>query len=66
MLLLKALNSQGILGELGLARDYPEPGQCLLVNTIETRTTEDLKRYERSLAHILGKLFTMRPQIIFR
>jgi glycine dehydrogenase subunit 1 len=52
---LEALAAEGIVGGVGLARDYPELGEALLVCATETRTTSDIETYARSLARVLGR-----------
>ena len=50
---LAALRSQGILGGLDLAAEYPELAGDLLVCATETKTPEDLDRYAAALAAAL-------------
>ena len=47
---LKALESQGILGGLNLTDYYPELGNARLVCATETKTTEDIQRYASALS----------------
>ncbi|MCW5603600.1 MAG: aminomethyl-transferring glycine dehydrogenase subunit GcvPA [Burkholderiales bacterium] len=56
---LRALKARGILGGLGLARDYRALGQSLLVCATETKTADDIRRYAEHMARIIGK--RMRP-----
>jgi glycine dehydrogenase subunit 1 len=51
---LQALKTQGILGGLDLAGEYPELGHALLVCATETKEEGDLARYSEALARILG------------
>ena len=50
---LRHLESQGILGGVDLAADYPELGPALLVCATETKTAADLKRFVDSLSRVL-------------
>ena len=50
---LRRLESQGILGGVDLAADYPELGPALLVCATETKTTADLQRFVDSLRRVL-------------
>ncbi len=50
---LRQLESQGILGGVDLAADYPELGPALLVCATETKTTADLQRFVDSLRRVL-------------
>jgi len=50
---LRRLESQGILGGVDLAADYPELGPALLVCATETKTTADLQRFVDSLRRAL-------------
>jgi glycine dehydrogenase subunit 1 len=51
--ILRALESDGILGGLDLSGHYPELGDALLVCATETRTPADIERYGQSLARAL-------------
>ncbi len=53
--LLEALAAEGIVGGYDLSRDYPELGHALLACATETRTSEDINRYARTLARLLGR-----------
>ena len=46
---LRALESQGILGGVDLAADYPELGSAILVCATETKTDDDIERYASAL-----------------
>ncbi|MFN7087754.1 MAG: aminomethyl-transferring glycine dehydrogenase subunit GcvPA [Burkholderiales bacterium] len=59
--LLKALEAQGILGGLSLARSHPELGEALLVCATETKSAEDLRRYTENIARIVGRHFRPAP-----
>ena len=50
---LRRLESQGILGGVDLAADYPELGPALLVCATETKTSADLQRFVDSLRRVL-------------
>jgi glycine dehydrogenase subunit 1 len=50
---LRHLESQGILGGVDLAADYPELGPALLVCATETKTAADLQRFVDSLSRVL-------------
>ena len=50
---LRQLESQGILGGVDLAADYPELGPAVLVCATETKTAGDLDRYVGALRHAL-------------
>ena len=50
---LRRLESQGILGGVDLAADYPELGPALLVCATETKTRADLPRFVDSLRRVL-------------
>ncbi len=50
---LEDLAAQGIVGGVGLAQDYPELGEALLVCATETKTAADLDAYARQLAAVL-------------
>ena len=50
---LRRLESQGILGGVDLAADYPELGPALLVCATETKTSADLRRFVDSLRRVL-------------
>ena len=52
---LRALAAQDIVGGHGLAADYPELGNALLVCATETRNEDDLDAYTRHLGRILSK-----------
>jgi glycine dehydrogenase subunit 1 len=52
--LLRGLKARGILGGLGLQRDYPELGNALLVCVTETKNEWDLIDYAGHAARILG------------
>jgi len=58
---LHALKAHGILGGLGLANEYPELGQSLLVCTTETRSEADLARYAEHMARIASKRYRPAP-----
>lgn len=46
---LRALESQGVLGGVDLAADYPELGSAILVCATETKTDDDIERYASAL-----------------
>ena len=50
---LRRLESQGILGGVDLAADYPELGPALLICATETKTSADLQRFVDSLRRVL-------------
>ena len=50
---LRRLESQGILGGVDLAADYPELGPALLICATETKTSADLRRFVDSLRRVL-------------
>jgi glycine dehydrogenase subunit 1 len=50
---LKALETQGVLGGLNLADHYPELGPALLVCATETKTTADIDTYARVLTEAM-------------
>jgi len=50
---LKALETQGILGGLALADDYPALANAVVVCATETKTAADLDRYAAALAQAL-------------
>ncbi len=52
---LRALEAQGILGGVALARWYPELGNALLVCATETKSAADLDRYAEHLERIVTK-----------
>jgi glycine dehydrogenase subunit 1 len=52
---LEALASEGIIGGLDLARDFPWLGDALLVCATETRTPSDIEAYARALGRVLGR-----------
>lgn len=52
--LLDDLAERGILGGCDLSGDYPELGEAIAVCATELRTDEDIERYGRELAAILG------------
>lgn len=47
---LHRLAKQGIYGGYALKSEYPELGECLLVCVTETKTPQDLMRYQHCLA----------------
>lgn len=49
---LAALKERGILGGYSLKEEYPELGECLLVCVTETKTLQDLVRYQQYLSQI--------------
>ncbi len=51
-MVLAELNQHGIQGGLNLKNYYPELGNCLLVCATETKTLQDLERYQQLLAKI--------------
>ena len=51
---LRALEAEGILGGLDLARLYPELGHAIVVCATETKTPSDLQRYADALAGALS------------
>lgn len=51
---LERLALRGILGGLDISTQYPELGNALLVCATETRTMDDLDRYEAELRSILA------------
>jgi glycine dehydrogenase subunit 1 len=53
---LSALSTQGIIGGVSLADDYPELGNCLLVCATETRTATDIDSYVEALQRISARL----------
>jgi glycine dehydrogenase subunit 1 len=52
---LESLAADGIIGGHDLSRDYPELGHALLVCATETRTSEDIGAYARTLNRVLGR-----------
>lgn len=50
---LAQLNDFGIQGGYSLKSEYPELGECLLVCATETKTKQDLERYQQLLARCL-------------
>jgi glycine dehydrogenase subunit 1 len=52
---LESLAAEGIIGGHDLSRDYPELGHALLVCATETRTSEDIGAYARTLNRVLGR-----------
>ena len=46
---LRSLETQGILGGVDLAADYPELGPALLVCATETKTDDDIERFGNAL-----------------
>lgn len=52
---LQALKAQGILGGVDLKREYPELGNALLVCATETKNEDDLTRYAKQFARIVGR-----------
>jgi glycine dehydrogenase subunit 1 len=52
---LESLAADGIIGGHDLSRDYPELGHALLVCATETRTSEDIGVYARTLNRVLGR-----------
>jgi glycine dehydrogenase subunit 1 len=52
---LESLAAGGIVGGHDLARDYPGLGNALLVCATETRTSEDIVAYARTLERVLGR-----------
>lgn len=58
---LNALKPQGILGGIGLSRDFPDLGQALLVCATETKSAKDIARYAEHMARIVGKHFRPAP-----
>jgi glycine dehydrogenase subunit 1 len=52
---LESLVAEGIVGGHDLSRDYPELGHALLVCATETRTSEDIGAYARTLNRVLGQ-----------
>jgi glycine dehydrogenase subunit 1 len=50
---LDSFTKQGIAAGYSLKKDYPELGECLLVCVTETKTAEDLIRYENLLRSCL-------------
>ena len=53
---LKALQAQGIQAGYALEQDFPELGNSLLVCVTETKTMQDLQRYQTLLAAELEKM----------
>jgi glycine dehydrogenase subunit 1 len=47
---LETLAARGIVGGVDISRDYPSLGHALLVCATETRTSEDIATYARTLA----------------
>lgn len=47
---LKQLSLQGLEGGYSLKQYYPELGECLLVCATETKTSQDLERYQQLLS----------------
>ncbi len=52
---LRALESQAIIGGFELKRYYPELGDAVLVCATETRTAQDVQRYVQQLERIISK-----------
>lgn len=52
---LESLAAEGIIGGHDLSRDYPELGHALLVCATETRTSEDIGAYARTLNRVLDR-----------
>lgn len=50
---LAQLNDFGIQGGYSLKSEYPELGECLLVCATETKTQQDLERFQQLLARCL-------------
>ncbi len=50
---LKQLHDFGIEGGYALKTEYPELADCLLVCATETKTPQDLERYQQLLARCL-------------
>ena len=50
---LAQLNDFGIQGGYSLKAEYPELGECLLVCATETKTQQDLERFQQLLARCL-------------
>ena len=62
--ILRALRAQGILGGLGLERDYPELGESVLVCVTETKNAADLVDYAGQVARILDERLTPASRAI--
>ena len=54
--LLKPLSAQNILPGFVLEREYPELGNCLLVNATETKTLDNMNHYAEQLSRIILRL----------
>ena len=53
---LPALQAQGILGGLPLARYFPAMGDCLLVCATETKTEDDIAGYAAAMEAVVGSM----------
>lgn len=51
---LEALAQRGVIGGYDLSRQYPQLGNALLVCATETRTSEDIKVYEKAMQEVMG------------
>jgi glycine dehydrogenase subunit 1 len=55
MVILKALEAQGIVGGINLSRHYPQLGHTMLVCATEARTDSDIDNYETHLERIMSR-----------